>query len=90
MGHTEAGICEESVISFSDCKEIYLSEMDLYGGGMYGFYAKNGSGNIYVHNRQLCILFVVHFDFYILLKKSYENVWKFRFFSLLLWCEKAE
>lgn len=50
MGHTEAGICEESVISFSDCKEIYLSEMDLYGCGMYGFYAKNGSGNIYVHN----------------------------------------
>ena len=50
MGHTEAGICEESVIAFSDCKEIYLSEMDLYGCGMYGFYAKNGSGNIYVHN----------------------------------------
>lgn len=50
MGHTQAGACDESVITFSNSKEIHLSAMDLYGCGMYGFTAKDGSGNIYVQS----------------------------------------
>jgi len=50
MGHTQAGACDESVLTFSNSSDICLSAMDLYGCGMYGFTAKNGSGNIYVKN----------------------------------------
>ncbi len=50
MGHTQTGACDESVITFSNSMNIYLSAMDLYGCGMYGFTAKDGSGNVYVHS----------------------------------------
>lgn len=50
MGHTQAGACDESVITFSNCTDIHMSAMDLYGCGMYGFAAKDGSGNIYVQS----------------------------------------
>ncbi len=50
MGHTQAGACDESVITFSDSRDIYLSALDLYGCGMYGFTAKDGSGNICVQS----------------------------------------
>lgn len=50
MGHTQAGTCDESVITFSNCTDIYLSAMDLYGCGMYGFTAKDRSGNLYVQS----------------------------------------
>lgn len=50
MGHTQEGACDESVITFSQSKDIRLSAMDLYGCGMYGFTAKDGSGNIYVQS----------------------------------------
>jgi len=50
MGHTQAGACDESVITFSNCTYIHLSAMDLYGCGMYGFTAKEGSGNIYLQS----------------------------------------
>lgn len=50
MGHTQAGACDESVITFSNSMDISLSAMDLYGCGMYGFTAKDESGNIYVQS----------------------------------------
>ena len=50
MGHTQAGACDESVITFSNSMDISLSAMDLYGCGMYGFTAKDESGNIYIQN----------------------------------------
>lgn len=50
MGHTQAGACDESVITFSNSTDIHLSAMDLYGCGMYGFTAMDGSGNIYVQS----------------------------------------
>jgi len=50
MGHTQAGACDESVITFRNSQDISLSAMDLYGCGMYGFSAWNGSGNIHVQS----------------------------------------
>ena len=50
MGHTQAGACDESVITFRNSRDIFLSDMDLYGCGMYGFSAWNGSGNIHVQS----------------------------------------
>lgn len=48
MGHTQIGACDESVITFSNCEDVHLSAMDLYGCGMYGFAAMGGSGDIYL------------------------------------------
>lgn len=50
MGHTQAGACDESVITFSNSTDIHLAAMDLYGCGMYGFTAMNESGNIYLQS----------------------------------------
>lgn len=50
MGHTQEGACDESVITFSNCTDVHLSAMDLYGCGMYGFTANSGSGNVYVQS----------------------------------------
>jgi len=50
MGHTQDGACDSSVISFRNTTNVYLTAMDLYGCGMYGFDAMYGSGNIYVQS----------------------------------------
>lgn len=50
MGHTETGDCSGNVLDFSECQNINLKSMDLYGCGVYGIGAKNGTGNIYVSN----------------------------------------
>ena len=50
MGHTQDGACDSSVISFRNTSNVYLTAMDLYGCGMYGFDAMYGSGNIYVQS----------------------------------------
>lgn len=50
MGHTQEGACDESVLTFVNSTDIHLSAMDLYGCGMYGFSAMNGSGNVYVQS----------------------------------------
>ena len=40
MGHTpEKGTCAGSVLNFSGCSAVFLSEMDLYGCGAYGINA---------------------------------------------------
>lgn len=48
MGHTEQGACEGSVLRFSDCRDIELEQMDLYGCGVYGIEALEGTGDLYV------------------------------------------
>lgn len=53
MGHTQTGACDASVITFMKSTDIYLTAMDLYGCGMYGFTAKNESGNIYVQSSSI-------------------------------------
>lgn len=50
MGHTQDGACDSSVISFRNTTNVYLTAMDLYGCGMYGFDTMYGSGNIYVQS----------------------------------------
>jgi len=50
MGHTQDGACDSSVISFRNTTNVYLTAMDLYGCGMYGFDALQGSGNIYLQS----------------------------------------
>ena len=53
MGHTQDGACDSSVISFLNTTYVYLTAMDLYGCGMYGFDAMQGSGNIYAFNDRI-------------------------------------
>ena len=50
MGHTQDGACDSSVIAFLNTSNVYLTAMDLYGCGIYGFDAMYGSGNIYVQS----------------------------------------
>ncbi|MBQ8763542.1 MAG: DUF3298 domain-containing protein [Clostridia bacterium] len=50
MGHTETGDCSGNVLNFSECQNIKLKSMDLYGCGVYGIGANKGTGNIYVSN----------------------------------------
>ncbi len=50
MGHTETGDCSGNVLNFSECQNINLKSMDLYGCGVYGIGANKGTGNIYVSN----------------------------------------
>ena len=41
LGHTETGECFGSVVGFYDCRDVSLSEMDLYGCGVYGVNAED-------------------------------------------------
>ncbi|MBQ8015833.1 MAG: DUF3298 domain-containing protein [Clostridia bacterium] len=50
MGHTETGDCSGNVLNFSECQNINLKSMDLYGCGVYGIGAKDKTGNVYVSN----------------------------------------
>ncbi len=50
MGHTQGGDCSGSVLKFSGCHGISLSDMDLYGCGVYGFILYNGSGEMLAEN----------------------------------------
>ena len=36
LGHTETGECAGSVLSFSSCSSVTLTNLDLYGCGVYG------------------------------------------------------
>ena len=53
MGHTEQGACEGSVLRFSDCRDIALEQMDLYGCGVYGIEAMEGTGDLHVRESVL-------------------------------------
>ena len=39
LGHTELGSCAGDVLEFSDCSKAYISNMDMYGCGVYGISA---------------------------------------------------
>lgn len=49
-GHTEKGNCEGNVIDLYNCKSVGIYGMDIFGCGVYGIGAFNGSGNIKVYN----------------------------------------
>ena len=53
MGHTEQGSCEGSVLRFSGCTGVELDKMDLYGCGVYGIEALDGSGDIHVRESEI-------------------------------------
>lgn len=50
MGHTENGDCTGNVLNFSDTQCITLTDMDLYGCGVYGISSKGGSGELFVYD----------------------------------------
>ena len=50
MGHTETGDCSGNVLNFSACQNINLNSVDLFGCGVYGIGAKNGTRDVYVNN----------------------------------------
>lgn len=50
VGHVEAGECSGNVLNFSACSDITINNCDLYGCGVYGIGADNGTGNVYVNN----------------------------------------
>ena len=50
IGHVEAGECSGNVLNLSDCSDITINNCDLYGCGVYGIGANNGTGNVYVNN----------------------------------------
>ena len=48
MGHTEIGNCSGNVLNFTNCKNIELKNMDIYGCGVYGIGAYKGTNNMLV------------------------------------------
>ncbi len=50
MGHTDTGDCAGNVINFTSCKNINLSDMDLYGCGVYGIGAYKGTESLFVYD----------------------------------------
>lgn len=48
IGHTQQGDCMGDVLNFISCHEVYLDTMDLYGCGVYGISAKEGSGDFMI------------------------------------------
>ena len=50
MGHTETGACSGNVLDFRSCRNIRLSDMDIYGCGVYGIGCYDGTGELYVYS----------------------------------------
>lgn len=50
MGHTDTGTCAGNVINFAYCKNIELRNMDLYGCGVSGIGAYDGTNNMLVYD----------------------------------------
>ena len=48
MGHTETGACSGNVLDFLGCGRVSLRAMDLYGCGVYGVRAAEGSSRLSV------------------------------------------
>ena len=48
MGHTERGSCKGNVINLSGCSDVTVFNMDIFGCGVYGISATNGTRDIYV------------------------------------------
>lgn len=53
MGHKPANsYCEEAVLKFDNCTNIFLNELDLYGCGTYGLELESSS-NIYINKLKI-------------------------------------
>ncbi|MBR3641231.1 MAG: right-handed parallel beta-helix repeat-containing protein, partial [Oscillibacter sp.] len=48
MGHTDTGECSGSVVYLSDCQNVVMTNMDLYGCGVYGIDADGATGDLTV------------------------------------------
>lgn len=46
MGHTETGECVGSVTAFTNCRDVALSHLDLYGCGVYAVSACEGTARL--------------------------------------------
>ena len=53
MGHTETGVCFGNVLDFYNCKVVSVNHMDLYGCGVYGFGAFEGSGDFKIESTSI-------------------------------------
>lgn len=49
-GHSKTGDCDGNVIDLYNCKNVGIYGMEMYGCGVYGIGAFEGSGNIRVYN----------------------------------------
>ena len=50
IGHTETGECMGNVLDFYGCSNVSMSAMDLYGCGVYGIGACEGTGELYMYS----------------------------------------
>ena len=50
MGHTDTGDCAGNVVNFTACDNINLSDMDIYGCGVYGIGAYEGTDKLFVYD----------------------------------------
>jgi len=53
LGHSDGGDCSGDVLSFCGCSGVRLNTLDLYGCGVYGLQASEGTSDIYVFNTTL-------------------------------------
>ena len=50
IGHTETGECMGNVLDFYGCSNVSMSAMDLYGCGVYGIGACEGTRELYMYS----------------------------------------
>lgn len=50
IGHVETGTCEGNVIDAYRCSDVHFYNMDIYGCGVYGIGALNGTKDVYVYD----------------------------------------
>lgn len=50
MGHTVLADCAGNVVNFFACSDIELDSVDLYGCGVFGIAAYDGTSNMHVNN----------------------------------------
>lgn len=50
MGHTDTGDCAGNVVNFNACQNVSIRDMDIYGCGVYGIGAFDGTDRLYVYD----------------------------------------
>ena len=53
LGHMQRGYCEGDVLHFSECTDVDISGMDLYGCGVYGLSAEIGCGGFVISDSRI-------------------------------------
>ena len=53
LGHMQRGYCEGDVLHFSECTDVDISGMDLYGCGVYGLSAETGCGGFVISDSRI-------------------------------------